>query len=127
MTAYSLVNGHTRQKLDEMLSTWKLPNAGSLETKPVFPQNVTKPIEDALSRAKSAAQEQNSRQASMMMPDHVARNFHTPPYSAGFGSTMVPPNARNTLGGSSLPSYANPSGPLASVIQSRPLVWPFQC
>ena len=109
MTAYSLVNGHTRQKLDEMLSTWKHPNAGSRETRPVFPQDVTKPIEDALSRARNAASEQNNRQATPLQQDSVSRHLHATTTHAGHRHTPTPSHVTTRNGGSTL-TYATPFG-----------------
>ena len=55
MNAYSLVNPTVRKKLDEMLKTWKEPVPGSLDQRPVFPSDTTRPIENALLKAKTAA------------------------------------------------------------------------
>ena len=55
MNAYSLVNLSVRKKLDEMLKTWKEPVPGSLDQRPVFPSDTTRPIDTALLKARTAA------------------------------------------------------------------------
>ncbi|KAJ5928044.1 hypothetical protein N7466_007000 [Penicillium verhagenii] len=54
INAYTLVDSPTRRKLDEMLKTWKEPAAGSLDTRPVFPPQITRDIENALIKARTA-------------------------------------------------------------------------
>ncbi|OJJ44181.1 hypothetical protein ASPZODRAFT_72366 [Penicilliopsis zonata CBS 506.65] len=62
MNAYTLVDSQTRKKLDEMLKTWKESVPGSLDTKPVFPPEITRGIESALIKARTAAlQQQQAR------------------------------------------------------------------
>ena len=64
MNAYTLVDTPVRKKLEEMLKTWKEPVPGSMDTRPVFPVDVTRPIENALIKARTAAvqlQQQQSR------------------------------------------------------------------
>jgi pre-mRNA cleavage complex 2 protein Pcf11 len=41
--------------MEEMLTTWKQPVPGSIDTRPVFPIEVTKPIETALIKARTLA------------------------------------------------------------------------
>ncbi|KAI1007495.1 hypothetical protein K3495_g728 [Podosphaera aphanis] len=54
MEAYALVDNNVRRKMDEMLKTWKEPVPGSMDTRPVFPPEVTRPIENALIKAKTS-------------------------------------------------------------------------
>lgn len=62
MNVYTLVDSQTRRKLDEMLKTWKEPVPGSLDTRPVFPPEITRNIESALIKARTAAlQQQQAR------------------------------------------------------------------
>ena len=62
MNSYTLVDAQTRRKLDEMLKTWKEPVPGSLDTRPVFPPEITRSIESALIKARTAAlQHQQAR------------------------------------------------------------------
>lgn len=77
MNAYTLVDSQTRRKLDEMLKTWKEPVPGSLDTRPVFPPEITRGIESALIKARTAALQQ---QQSRGQPDVRARGqVATPP------------------------------------------------
>ncbi|KAM0329120.1 hypothetical protein ACHAQA_004416 [Verticillium albo-atrum] len=55
MEAYAAVDGHVRRKMEETLQTWKQPVPQSLDDRPVFPPEVTKPIEDSLNKARSSA------------------------------------------------------------------------
>ncbi|EED15048.1 mRNA cleavage factor complex component Pcf11, putative [Talaromyces stipitatus ATCC 10500] len=61
MNAYTLVDQQTRRKLDEMLKTWKEPVPGSLDPRPVFPVEITRSIENALIKARTAALQQQQR------------------------------------------------------------------
>lgn len=77
MNAYTLVDSQTRRKLDEMLKTWKEPVPGSLDTRPVFPPEVTRGIESALIKARTAALQQQQARG---QPDVRIRNrVATPP------------------------------------------------
>ncbi|KAL9098685.1 MAG: hypothetical protein Q9163_005699 [Psora crenata] len=91
MNAYSLVNPFIRQKLDEMLATWKLPNAGSLDTKPVFPPDTTRPIEEALSKARAAASEQHRQQQLRAQQEMVSRGRQMPHANGAWRNTPTPP------------------------------------
>ncbi|KAK6609401.1 hypothetical protein H4I96_03332 [Botrytis cinerea] len=68
MEAYALVSHDVRRKMDEMLKTWKEPVPGSIDTRPVFPPEVTRPIENALIKARTSAlqQEQLRSQQQLM-------------------------------------------------------------
>lgn len=90
MNAYSLVNNQVRKKLDEMLKTWKEPVPGSLDPRPVFPVDTTRPIENALIKARTLAVQQQQQQARSqqemlsrsrpnMAPSSTWRNTPTPP------------------------------------------------
>jgi len=55
--------------MDEMLKTWKEPVPGSMDTRPVFPPEVTRPIENALIRAKTSyLQESRSQPNAYQQP-----------------------------------------------------------
>lgn len=86
MNAYTLVDQQTRRKLDEMLKTWKEPVPGSLDPRPVFPVDITRGIENALIKARTAALQQQQRH----QPDVLARgrNSATPP---SWTHTPTPP------------------------------------
>ncbi|KAE8378723.1 hypothetical protein BDV26DRAFT_185070 [Aspergillus bertholletiae] len=81
MNAYTLVDSSTRRKLDEMLKTWKEPVPGSLDTRPVFPPDVTRSIESALIKARTAALQQ--QQARSQQEILTRGRVGTPP---GWGS-----------------------------------------
>jgi len=95
MNAYTLVNAQVRRKLDEMLRTWKEPVPGSLDPRPVFPPDTTRPIENALIKARTAAitqqqqqdfrsrQETLPRSRPMGTPNTAWRNTPTPPQTNG--------------------------------------------
>lgn len=62
MNAYLVVDPPIRRKLEEMLQTWKQPVPGSVSTAPVFGQEVTRKIDNALIKARTAALEQQQKQ-----------------------------------------------------------------
>ncbi|KAH0564810.1 hypothetical protein GP486_001799 [Trichoglossum hirsutum] len=93
MSAYSLVDGSVRRKLEEMLKTWKEPVPGSMSSKPVFPTEVTRSIDNALIKARTAAVQMQQQQA---RNDPLGRGrgitpTQTPPIP--FRSTPTPPVA----------------------------------
>ncbi|KAJ0423839.1 hypothetical protein BJY00DRAFT_277523 [Aspergillus carlsbadensis] len=86
MNAYTLVDSQTRRKLDEMLKTWKEPVPGSLDTRPVFPLEITRSIENALIKARTAALQQ--QQARGQQDVYSRGRVGTPP---GWPNTSTPP------------------------------------
>ncbi|OJJ56332.1 hypothetical protein ASPSYDRAFT_156190 [Aspergillus sydowii CBS 593.65] len=86
MNAYTLVDSQTRRKLDEMLKTWKEPVPGSLDTRPVFPPDITRSIENALIKARTAALQQH--QARGQQDVFNRGRVGTPP---GWSNTLTPP------------------------------------
>ncbi|KAI9788789.1 MAG: hypothetical protein M1816_006570 [Peltula sp. TS41687] len=81
MNAYTLVDPPVRKKLEEMLKTWKEPVPGSLDSRPVFPIDVTRSIENALIKARTAAV-QFHHQQSRNLPGRIPgpmRGTPTPP------------------------------------------------
>ncbi|PGH06339.1 hypothetical protein AJ80_08173 [Polytolypa hystricis UAMH7299] len=110
MNAYTLVDSQTRKKLDEMLKTWKEPVPGSLDTRPVFPAEVTRNIENALIKARTAALQQQQQQQARNQQDILrrGRGVSTPP---GTYSTPTPPQASSRYppsGSSNLPPNGQP-------------------
>lgn len=90
MSAYSLVNNQVRRKLDEMLKTWKEPVPGSLDPRPVFPAETTRPIENALIKARTAAIQQQQQQQTRTQQEMMrARPMATP--NPQWRSTPTPP------------------------------------
>jgi hypothetical protein len=99
MDAYASVDNQTRRKMDEMLKTWKEPVPGSIDTRPVFPPDVVRPIENALIKARTTAlqvQQESIRGQQALLsgrrqPPPPYRETPTPP---GFrpGSQQPPPS-----------------------------------
>ena len=91
MEAYALVDTSVRRKMDEMLKTWKEPVPGSMDPRPVFPPELTRPIENALIKAKTsfvqAHQEHLKNQQQQL---NRGRSTASP---AGYRDTPTPPNA----------------------------------
>lgn len=101
MNAYTLVDNQIRKKLDEMLKTWKEPVPGSLDTRPVFPVEVTRTIENALIKARTAAVQLQQQQAKSQQeilartrptatPPVPWRNTPTPPQSSSRRPALPP-------------------------------------
>ena len=93
MNAYSLVNNNVRRKLDEMLRTWKEPVPQSMDHRPVFPAETTRPIENALIKARTAAVQQQQQQQNRAQQEAMARQrtLNTP--NAQWHPTPTPPQA----------------------------------
>lgn len=85
MEAYALVDNSTRRKMDEMLKTWKEPVPGSMDTRPVFPSEITRPIENALIKARTSALQQEQLRAAQQ-PLGRGR-----PLAAPYRQTPTPP------------------------------------
>ena len=85
MNAYTLVDSQTRRKLDEMLKTWKEPVPGSLDTRPVFSPEITRSIENALIKARTAALHQQHTRGQQ---DLLGRGR-----GPGWPSTPTPPQS----------------------------------
>lgn len=90
MKAYTLVDSQTRRKLDEMLKTWKEPVPGSLDTRPVFPPDVTRNIESALIKARTAAlQQQQARGTPTGWINSPTQGMLRPPSNGqGYGTSV---------------------------------------
>ncbi|KAL2160220.1 hypothetical protein VTH06DRAFT_1393 [Thermothelomyces fergusii] len=97
MGAYTKVDNATRRKMDEMLKTWKEPVPGSLSTKPVFPLDQVRPIENALMAARNAAYaaQQNSYQGQQQLmrgrQPGPSRDTPTPPTARSIPLPQHPP------------------------------------
>lgn len=101
MNAYTLVDSQTRRKLDEMLKTWKEPVPGSLDTRPVFPPDITRGIESALIKARTAALQQ--QQARSHQEIRTRSRVATPPNWTN-SPTMLQ-NARHYPSNGQAPGY----------------------
>ncbi|KAL4898415.1 hypothetical protein BDV59DRAFT_166797 [Aspergillus ambiguus] len=102
MNAYTLVDSQTRRKLDEMLKTWKEPVPGSLDTRPVFSPDITRSIESALIKARTAALQQ--QQARSQQEILGRGRIGTPP---GWTNSPTPPQNMARY-----PPQATPTPPL---------------
>ncbi|CAZ82508.1 unnamed protein product [Tuber melanosporum] len=98
MNAYSKVEPSVRRKLEEMLHTWKQPVPNSSSSNPVFSSEVTRKIDNALIKARTAALQHQQKQMKQQSQDPKAynRSIATPP----------PPQL--------LPQYKNTPPPVAN-------------
>lgn len=71
MDAYTLVDNQTRKNMEAMLKTWKEPVPGSMDTRPVFPPEVTRTIENALIKARTVFVQQQQQQARSQRQTHA--------------------------------------------------------
>ncbi|XDG03282.1 hypothetical protein ABKA04_002897 [Annulohypoxylon sp. FPYF3050] len=112
MDAYASVDMATRRKMDEMLRTWKEPVPGSLDTRPVFPPDVTRPIENALIKARTTAlqaqrehargQQQLFGRGRPMNPGMPYRDTPTPP------GVHIPPQVNGYSTHTPVPANGSP-------------------
>ncbi|KAI1202001.1 hypothetical protein F5X97DRAFT_289054 [Nemania serpens] len=91
MDAYAMVDMATRRKLEEMLKTWKEPVPGSIDTRPVFPPEVVRPIENALIKVRTTAlqQDQERMRNQQQLYGRIRQGQGVP-----FRETSTPPGAR---------------------------------
>ncbi|KAI1506546.1 hypothetical protein F5X99DRAFT_7341 [Biscogniauxia marginata] len=92
MDAYAMVDNPTRRKMDEMLKTWKEPVPGSIDTRPVFPPDVVRPIENALIKARTSALQ--AQQEHMRGQQQLLGRGRPVAPGVPFRETPTPPNAR---------------------------------
>jgi pre-mRNA cleavage complex 2 protein Pcf11 len=94
MDAYLVMEQNTRKAMEGLLRTWKLPVPESLDPRPVFPADVTRDIENALTKMRTAMQ-------ATQRPQHAlpAR----PPTTVAWRDTATPPQ--------NMPRYAAPNDP----------------
>ncbi|KAH9908098.1 hypothetical protein F4778DRAFT_462332 [Xylariomycetidae sp. FL2044] len=85
MDAYASVDMTTRRRMDLMLRTWKDPLPGSLDRRPVFPVEATRPIENALIKARTNA---------MQMQQQFGRGSRPMPQNTPYRETPTPPGSR---------------------------------
>lgn len=135
MEAYALVDNNVRRKMEEMLKTWKEPVPGSMDTRPVFPIEVTRPIENALIKARTSAlqaqheyaqrQQQPNRRPGI--PSAPYRDTPTPPgairqpqypvasYPAGYGPSNTQPQNPQQYSGTPVYSQSQFAPPPVSL------------
>ena len=92
MNAYSLVNENVRRKLDEMLKTWKEPVPQSMDHRPVFSAETTRPIENALIKAKTAAVQQQEQQRTRAQQEMIARQRPMTAPNSQWHAAPTPPH-----------------------------------
>lgn len=114
MDVYASVDQRTRHKLEEMLQTWKEPVPGSIDSTPVFPPDVVKPIENALIKARTSALQAQQGQMRAQMRSRGGR-----PPVPGYRATPTPPNTRQPF---NQPPYAGVNGhrPDSAIGQQAP-------
>lgn len=127
MEAYALVDNNVRRKMEEMLRTWTMPVPGSLDKRPVFPPDVTGPIENALMKARqSALQAQQQygpppviRQRPGMVPAPYRQTPTPPTRQALYPPPSYPPQEQR---------YSQPPEPVryAQQYEQRPVRQPSQ-
>jgi len=94
MVSYTLVDDNTRRAMEGLLKTWKQPVPESLDTRPVFPAEVTREIESALIKYRTnLALKQQQNQARMPRPGYGPMPSRGPQPSAPYRSTPTPPQA----------------------------------
>ncbi|KAK2624350.1 hypothetical protein QTJ16_006300 [Diplocarpon rosae] len=104
MEAYALVDNNTRGKMVEMLKTWKEPVPGSMDTRPVFPPEVTRPIENALIKARTSflqAHQEHTRSQSSI-------GRRPGPSPVPYRETPTPPNTYRQPPPQQAPAYQAP-------------------
>lgn len=102
MDVYASVDQRTRHKLEEMLQTWKEPVPGSIDSNPVFPSDVIRPIENALLKARTSALQAHQEQVRRQMGSRGGK-----PAMPGYRATPTPPNARSPF---TQPPYPGTNG-----------------
>ncbi|KAL8712840.1 MAG: hypothetical protein Q9220_003048 [cf. Caloplaca sp. 1 TL-2023] len=115
MSAYSLVEVPVRKKLDEMVKTWKEPVPGSMDTRPVFPPEITRPIETALIRFRTLdvqLLQQQGRQQRPSMPSYPPMNtpYPMPTPQTDWRNTVTLPQSNGYYQGSNAQTYPHANG-----------------
>ncbi|RWA11551.1 hypothetical protein EKO27_g3537 [Xylaria grammica] len=129
MDAYAMVDMATRRKLEEMLKTWKEPVPGSIDTRPVFPPEVVRPIENALIKVRTTALQQDQER---MRNQQQLYGRGRPVQGVPYRETPTPPGARPPSQahtyhvqqppiqhGNGIP-YSQPAQPPSITYQSQP-------
>lgn len=107
MEAYAAVGStQVRRKLDEMLKTWKESVPGSIDTRPVFPAEVTRKIENDLIRWRTSDLQRQQEQARNQQ--HMARPAH--PSATPWRNTPTPPQHMGRQQQPMMQGYSQPNG-----------------
>lgn len=70
MSAYQRVGDDVRRSMEAMLKTWREPVPGAMSSTPVFPDYVTRHIDNALLKARTAFVQQQQEQARAQRQTH---------------------------------------------------------
>lgn len=105
MDAYTLMDMPTRKAMEGLLKTWKQPVPESMDTRPVFPSEVTRDIENALIKYRTVAIQQQAlsqKQALHAVPARPVpavpwRNTPTPPQSTSRYTPSNDPRVRQAI------------------------------
>ncbi|KAL8869874.1 MAG: hypothetical protein Q9174_003942, partial [Haloplaca sp. 1 TL-2023] len=115
MGAYSLVAPQIRKKLDEMVKTWKEPVPGSIDPKPVFSPDTTRPIETALIKYRTLAFQSAQHDPRQQRPSgavHPMMNvgYSNPTPQPHWQDTATPPHNNGYYPPSNAQAYPYPNG-----------------
>lgn len=91
MDAYLVVEPQVRQKLKEMLQTWKQPVPGTTSSQPVFASEITRKIDNALIKARTAALQHQQKQMRQNQALGLDRGAGRTPPPQQFRNTPPPP------------------------------------
>ena len=114
MEAYASVDNNTRRKMHEMLKTWKEPVAGSVDPRPVFPPDTTRPIENALLKATESAFHAQQRQQQFLGRGRPV------PHGVPYRETPTPPGFRPPSQANGYPNQQLPTGNGAGASYGQP-------
>lgn len=92
MDAYTLMDMQTRKAMEALLRTWKQGLPDSLDSRPVFPPDVTKEIENALIKYRTVAL-QHQQQQSRSQKQHMGPLPSRVPSETPWRNTPTPPQA----------------------------------
>ncbi|KAL8773972.1 MAG: hypothetical protein Q9209_001402 [Squamulea sp. 1 TL-2023] len=113
MNAYASVQAPIRKKLDEMVKTWKEPVPGSTDMRPVFPAEVTRPIETNLIRFRTLAfqtAQQQQRQQGPPMPHMINSSYAATAPQPDWRYTATPPRNNGYYPPTNSQGYPQPNG-----------------
>jgi pre-mRNA cleavage complex 2 protein Pcf11 len=96
MDAYLVMEQGTRKAMEGLLRTWKQSVPESMDPRPVFPADVTKDIEAALTKIRTVTAQQQVQRPQHALPPR-------PPSNVAWRSTPTPPQ--------NAPRYAAPNDP----------------
>ncbi|KAI4239160.1 MAG: hypothetical protein L6R40_005593 [Gallowayella cf. fulva] len=113
MNAYASVQAPIRKKLDEMVKTWKEPVPGSSDMRPVFPPEITRPIETNLIKFRTLAfqaAQQQQRQQGPPMPQTMNSPYAAATFQPDWRNTATPPQHDGYYPPANSQVYPQPNG-----------------